>query len=59
MKSQFIKEIGSVGGEWGYKYKGYYIIPKEKGRTGKKYYAFYTPNFEHIDLFGSRYEYTA
>ena len=60
MKSQLIKEIGhpSVGGKWGYKYKGYSIIPEEKGRTGKKYYAFYTPNFERIELYGERYEYT-
>ena len=60
MKSQLIKEIGapSVGGKWGYKYKGYYIIPQEKGRSKMQYYAFYTPNFRPIELYGDRYEYT-
>jgi len=60
MKLELIKEIGhpSVGGKWGYKYKGYSIIPEEKGRTGKKYYAFYTPNFERIELYVDRCEYT-
>ena len=38
MKSQLIKEIGhpSVGGKWGYKYKGYSIISEEKRQNRKK-----------------------
>lgn len=37
MKSQLIKEIGhpSVGGKWGYKYKGYSIISEEKAEQEK------------------------
>jgi hypothetical protein len=58
VKAQLIKEIGEPHGKWGYKYKGYYIIPQEKGRSKMQYYAFYTPNFKPIQLYGERYEYT-
>jgi len=59
MKSQFLKGIGSVGGEWGYKYKGYYIIPNYgRAHYGKvEWYDFYTPEHQRINLMGSRRDY--
>tara|TARA_R100001460_G_scaffold59325_1_gene99155 strand:+ start:146 stop:466 length:321 start_codon:yes stop_codon:yes gene_type:complete len=58
MKIHLIRHSNNVARKWGYKYKDYYIVPEEKGRTGKKYYAFYTPDFQSIHLSFDRYYYT-
>lgn len=58
MKIHLIRHRNNVARKWGYKYKDYYIVPEKKGRTGKKYYNFYTPDFQSIHLCYDRYYYT-
>ena len=61
MKSQLLKEIGhpSAGGKWGYKYKGYYIVPNHgSGYEKVKWYDFYTPDYQSINLHGCTKDYT-